>query len=398
MFKGRGGVLLFIIIIVLVIAAFLYLRGDRSLPLIGRRADTPTIPLDVQSVVPPGWTVQSEPQLQCDFDNDNLREWLIVYRYNSTTLPVPLAREGTTLTSSPFGGVIYDTQADTLEPRPGSPGPYRASNLVPYKLLPDFYPGKGQGYLGETSVTVRYAPAITEGETCKTDEINIWGFSGGQLPTRLSVFRWAGTTDGYQGPHFTGDARVESTANAGGQIISVTTYNRLRNHRSVLCEVAGNLRPDVASLNFITDAAVQTIDFCFGPPSDPVYPEGVVVAVLRSAPAPSNTDSPRYILDNAIVPAELQFLREPGHAPVNIVVMGNPSSVEAEPARGRSCTVDDISTADKDALWCERERVRVETRIMLDGAPRDVVWILISVIPNRPNADLYWRVQEIELS
>ncbi len=34
---------------------------------------------------------------------------------------------------------------------------------------------------------------------------------------------------------------------------------------------------------------------------------------------------------------------------------------------------------------------------MVNGAPRDAVWILISVVPSVPNAELYWRVQEIEL-
>lgn len=396
MLKGRG-VLLFIIIVILVIAAFLFLRRQGGVSLFGR-TQTPTIPVDVQTLVPPGWTVEAEPQLQCDFDGDGRREWLIFYRYNSTVLPVPLAKAGTTITFAPFGGVIYDAQPDTLQPQPDSPGPYRASNFVPYKLLPDYYPGKGQGYLGESSITVQYSPAITEGETCATEEVNVFGYSGGQLPARLSVFRWAGTGAGYEVAHFAGDARVEWAATVGGQINGATTYNRLQNHRSILCEVQGNLRPDVNVLTFIPDAALQTIDFCFGPPSDPVYPEGVVVAVLRDAPPPANTDSPSYILDDAEIPPELQFLEDATRDPVNIVAIGNPSSVEPVAVRGAPCTTDQIRTADKDALWCGRERVRIETRIMLNGVPRDAVWILISVIPQRPNSDLYWRVQEIELT
>jgi hypothetical protein len=399
MFRGRGGVVLFIIIIALVIAAFFLLRRQGGVSSIfNRRAVTPTIPVDLQAVVPPGWTVQAEPLVQCDFDGDGLQEWLVFYRYNTTTLQVPLQKAGTLATFAPFGGVIFDTQADTLQPRPDSPGPYRASNIVPYKLLPDYYAGKGQGYLGETSVTVQYAPAIKEGEGCTTTEVNVYGFSSGELPTRLSVFRWAGIDAGYQVAHFAGDARVESTTATGGQINGATTYNRLRNHRSVLCDVQGYVRPNLDIPTFIPNAAVQTIDFCFGPPNEPVYPEGVVVDVLRAASPPTTADLPSYFLDNAVVPSELQSLLDPKHEPINIVTLGNPSSVIPVPARGAPCTTEQVASAANGSPWCDRERARVETRIMLNGVPRDVAWILISVVPTTPNAQLYWRISEVELS
>ncbi len=398
MFKGRGGVVLFIIIIVLVIAAYLLLRRGGSLPFFGRTTETPTIPVDLQAIVPPGWTVLSDPLVQCDFDGDGLLEWLVFYRYNSTTLPVPFEKAGTTLTFAPYGGVIFDTQADTLQPQPDSPGPYRASNTVPYKLLPDYYAGKGQGYLAETGIDVEYAPAIKAGAGCSTSEINVFGYSGGQLPTRVSVFHWAGIEAGYQVAHFPGDARVNWTTGAEGKVNGATTYNRLQNHRSVLCDVQAFLRPDLSVLTFIPNAAVQTIDFCFGAPNDPVYPEGVVVAVLRGAPPPTTTGLPSYFLDDAIVPAELQFLTDPVHEAVNIVALGNPSSVTPVPVRGAPCTTDQIRTADKDQFWCGRESVRVETRMILNGVPRDAVWILESVVPTTPNAGLYWRISEVELS
>jgi hypothetical protein len=398
MFKGRGGVLLFIIIIILVIAAFLFLRSGGGLPsLFGRQTQSTTIPVDLQALVPPGWTVLSEPQLECDFDGDGLREWLIFYTYNSTTLPVPLQKSGTTATFAPIGGVIFDTQPDTLKPKPDSPGPYRASNIVPYKLLPDYYAGKGQGYLGETSITALYSPGVKEGEGCSTTEVNVYGYSGGPMPTRVSVFRWAGIDAGYQVAHFAGDARVESTMTAAGQVNAATTYNRLQNHRSILCDVQGYVRPDLTILTFIPNAAIQTIDFCFGPPNDPVYPEGVVVAVLRAAPPPTTAGLTSYFLNDAVIAPELQFLTKTNHDAVNMVTLGNPSSVTPVPVRGEPCTADQISGADTSQFWCGRERVRVETRIMLNGVPRDAVWILTSVIPQLPNAQLYWRVQQVEL-
>lgn len=394
--KGRG-VLIFIIIIVLIVVAYLWLRRGGTTSTLFTRQPAPAVPVDLQAIIPPGWQVQDQPRLQCDFDGDGQREQLLIYRYNNTTLPQPLQKSGSTTTYAPFGGVIYDTQPDTLKPQPDNPGPYRASNIVPYKLLPDYYPGKGQGYLGETSVTVQYAPPVTNGDACTTTEINVYGFSGGALPTRLSVFRWAGTDAGYQVAHFPGDGRVESTTTTTGQVDSATTYNRLKNHRSILCDVQGYVRPNLDVITFIPNAAIQTIDFCFGPPNEPFYPEGVVVAVLRAAPPPTTVDSPSYILDNAQIPAELEFLRDPARKPVSILTLGNPSSVTTLPALGAPCTTDQISTADKNALWCGRDRVRIETRMMLDGTARDAVWILISVIPNTPNADLYWRVEQVEL-
>jgi hypothetical protein len=395
--KARD-VLIIIFIIALIVVAFLWFRRGGSTSSLFSRQSAPSVPVDLQAIIPPGWQVQDQPRLQCDFDGDGQLEQLLVYRYNSTTLPQPLAKSGSTATYAPFGGVIYDTQPATLKPQPDSPGPYRASQFVPYKLLPDFYPGKGQGYLGETSVNFQYAPPVTAGAGCKTNEVNVYGFSGGALPTRLSVFRWAGTDAGYQVAAFAGDGRVESAATTTGQINSATTYNRLQNHRSILCDVQGYVRPNLDVITFIPNAAIQTIDFCFGPPPEPFYPEGVVVNVLRAAPAPANSYSPNYILDNAQLPPELQFLRDPVRKPVSILTLGNPSSVTTTPALGAPCTTDQIRTADKDALWCGRDRVRVETRITLDGVARDAVWILISVIPNTPNADLYWRVEQVELS
>ena len=408
MFKGRGGVLFFIIIIVLVVAVFFLLRREGGVlhSLFGPGATpTPTIPYDLQALIPPSWTVQAQPQVQCDFDGDSELEMLLIYTYNSTTVPNPQppappdknAKTPATVAFTPYGGVIYDTQPGSLKPQPDNPGPYRTSNFVPYKLLPDYYAGKGQGYLGESGVNVLFAPAIKSGAGCTTSDINIYGYSGGQLPTRLSVFRWAGTDAGYQDAHFPGDARVEATTAASGQITRVVTYNRLQNHRSVLCEVAGNVRPNMDVVTFIPDASLQTIDFCFSPPDDPVYPEGVVVAVLRSAPQPTNPQSPRYILSNAQIDPELQSLSDPKHDPLNIIALGNPSSVISVPKRGAPCTSEQISTAGSDQLWCDRQRARIETRIMLDGVPRDAVWIIMSVEPNVSNATLYWRVSQIEL-
>ncbi len=66
--------------------------------------------------------------------------------------------------------------------------------------------------------------------------------------------------------------------------------------------------------------------------------------------------------------------------------------------KGQPCTDAQIgTTAAATGYWCGRERVHIETRIVLDGVPQDVEWSLISVIPDAPNADLYWRINRADL-
>ena len=40
--------------------------------------------------------------------------------------------------------------------------------------------------------------------------------------------------------------------------------------------------------------------------------------------------------------------------------------------------------------------MRIETRVVIDGTPRDFGWVLISVRPDAPNGGVYWRVKEVE--
>lgn len=248
MFKGRGSILFLLIIIAIAVIVFLLIRRGGQLPsLLGRRQAEQVVPLDLQRFIPADWIVQGDDQFECSFDDDDDLERLIIYRYNKTQLQVPLQRAGELETFAPFGGVIFDTQASPLEPQPNAPGAYRPGNVVPYLLLPDFYPGKGEGYLGDTDVQVRFVPAAESGQNCRTTEIQVFGYTYGPLPTRLSVFQWAGREAGYQGVHYAGSARVDHEAQPTTGVISrITTYNRLLNHRSVLCEVNSYVRPNLS--------------------------------------------------------------------------------------------------------------------------------------------------------
>jgi len=395
MIKTRGGVLLFILLVILTVAVFVLLRGSGGLDLLDWRREKSVIPLDLQTLIPPSWDVQAEPQVTCDFDGDGADERLLIYRYDAYTLTLPFKDKPGMF--APFGGVIFDTQADSLPERPESPSPYRGSSIVPYRLLPDFYTGKGQGYLGETGVEVTYSPAPKAGGPCKVNEINVFGFSGTDLPTRLSIFLWAERAAGYQGEHFAGNARVvwEVNPDVENQILRVTTYNRLLNHRSLLCDVNSYQRHNPGLVVFIPDDSRKTIDFCFGVPDEPVHPEGVVVALLRGD---QTFGSPsRYLLYGAILAPELALLRESTRDAVNIVSVGNPAGIEPDQERGAWCTPEQMEGAGATEFWCGRERVRVETRIVLDGVVRTAEWSLISVARDLPGAELTWRVDRVDL-
>ncbi len=395
MLKTRGGVLIFILLVILTAAILVLLRGSDGVSLFDWGRDKSVIPLDLQTLIPPSWDVQAEPQVTCDFDGDGADERLLIYRYDAYTLTLPFKNEPGVF--APFGGVIFDTQADSLPERPESPSPYRGSSIVPYRLLPDFYGAKGQGYLGETGVEVNFSPAPKQGAACKVDEINVFGFSGADLPTRLSIFLWADKASGYQGEHFAGNARVvwDVDPDAENRILYVTTYNRLLNHRSLLCDVDGYQRDESDSVGFKPDDSRETIDFCFGVPDEPVYPEGVVVALLRGD---RTFGSPsRYVLYGAILAPELALLRESERAPINIVSVGNPAGIEPDQARGAWCTPEQMEGAGPTEFWCSRERVRVETRIVLGGVVRTAEWSLISVARDIPGAELTWRVDRVDL-
>ena len=71
MFKNRGGLLILLIVIALAVIVFLLLRRGGTFPrLLGPRETTPTVPFDLQTFIPSGWTVLAEPQLECNFDDD----------------------------------------------------------------------------------------------------------------------------------------------------------------------------------------------------------------------------------------------------------------------------------------------------------------------------------------
>lgn len=213
-----------------------------------------------------GANVQGFQRVSIDGDDDD--EWLYFFHY-----------DGQGDSNGPIGGIVYDAQQGVTTQQP-------AAFFVPYRLLPDWRAGKGQGYLGERTVSWSTARVDPNGEAKSADELAVQGLSAGDVPTRLSLFRWLGAETGYEVAHFVGNAGLQllPEGRADNALIGqVVTFNRL-NDRSRLCQRVEHTRQGTG-LEFA--AAPPGIVFCPltkdakpGVPDQPTYPEAVVLAWL----------------------------------------------------------------------------------------------------------------------
>lgn len=378
-----------------------------------------TLPMDLKMIIPDAWEVIPQHFKTCDFDNDGDNEYLIVYRYdvNKET------KRGL------IGGAIYDTQVNRPPQAPGVEAPYRPAFMTPYKLLPDIYGGKGQGYLGQDRVVVHTLPLTPAGAKCQAREILVYGYSYDDYPTTLSVFRWEGELIGYVGWHVHANVRLRAYGvkssdpskpatddNTGIVVAGVYTYNQL-NQRSLLCAVRRYRRtPPVTKddlppgLDFAEVKEDYTIDFCYGPPNDPAYPEGVVVALLRGQnPTGATPTGQSYLSDEAqkTLPAELAELKKPDRdrkPPFRILSVSAPGSLGWYPPAGNRFiwTPTGGTPPPTPQVWWINESLPtvVETEIVLNdgsGQTRRVQWTLVSMANEKANADTIWRVSRVEL-
>ncbi len=402
--KGRGGILLiaFLILLILVVVWFLRRQGGLS----GLGAQQGQIPIEIKNIIPGNWTLLTQPSPPCSFDGDPDNEWLLLYRYDQ---PVGEAVKGA---YSPIGGVIYDAQVNRAPQELNHASPYRPALLVPYKLLPDYYTGKGQGYLGESDVKF-YPYTPSQGETkeatqCSAKELKFLGYSQGALPTRLSIFRWKNQDVGYEGVHFIGDAHVDApgATDPTVAVTQVTTYNRLANHRSLLCEVRRFTRQgELAALSFPQDPGRFTIDFCYGTPLDPAYPEAALIAFLRGA-SPPQEGSPTgasFLTKNAEVDPRLRQTLDREKA-VRILSVANQGTIAPSPGAGEPCSPASVvlptppPTDDRaDNWWCAAEEAYVEAEIVLGSDVHRAIARLISIANEQVTTDVHWRIASLSL-
>ena len=254
----RNGI---IAVVVLLAAVFAVMYGMRQCTPQQQRIE---LPLDLARIIPQAWEPQDKQLPTVDIDGDGEQEWLLIYRYDS-------AQEE----RGPIGGMIYDAQVDISPHQSGVPIPYRSAFLVPYKLLPDTHPGKGQGYLADKRVDDP-EQVDTDGDG-KADELIIRGHGHDPAITRLSIFRWAGKGKGYTVEHFQGSGGI-TTVDKNGVIEEVIVRHRLY-ERSQQCREQTYRRQGDGSYEPIS----PSLTFCYETPDHPFYPEGVVLTFLLSS-------------------------------------------------------------------------------------------------------------------
>jgi hypothetical protein len=377
-----------------------------------------SLPLNLQTIIPSTWKVVPNQYKACDFDGDGELEYLIVYSYDSASAPsalpaTPVPPAVAVAGRSLIGGVIYDTQVNRVPQAPSNQSPYRPAFLIPYKLLPDIYGGKGQGYLGQDGVAVYPLPGAVNNAPCQAKEITIFGTSYDVTPTNLSIFRWAGDPVGYIAAYFQADTRLlaygpNRSTQPTSPVVDVYVYNTL-NQRSLLCSVQHYVRghdpqnPTAIppGLEFVEVTGDYTIDFCYGPPKDPAYPEGVVAALLRGQnPDAITPTGPSYFAPAAIVPAELAFLTNAQRTAVRTLSVSSPGSLGLYPPQGTiSIWTPSGGTPPPtpQVWWTSSNTAPVDTEIVLDGQKRQAHWTLVSMASEQTNSDTHWRITQVEL-
>lgn len=257
------------------------------------RQDDPNLPVPLRELIPPEWQLLPKERgelgvQEISIDGDEDIEWLIFYYYDNPS------QEGA---HGPVGGVIYDAQQDTApyDPQVVIPFPYQPSAfLVPYRLLPDWRAGKGQGYLAQANVSWDQTPLTTDGQN---QELVVWGQGAGGIVTRLSIFWWQGESVGYGVTYFSGTHRVDTPNREQGQRVnSVVTLDSL-NERSNLCSRVNYSRQGDTHR---FDGTKPAIVFCQGTPLVPTYPEAVTLAWLLDRNSDLIAGGRETIIENAV--------------------------------------------------------------------------------------------------
>ena len=246
--------------------------------------------------------------------------------------------------------------------------------FVPYRLLPDWTPGKGQGYLGDSNATWE-TTKLTKGQD-QANELLVKGTSPSGRVTRVSIFRWEGETKGYSVAYFQGsyNATIEADRKEGDAVRQVVTMNAL-NDRSALCaKVVWTRQAD--SITFTGSA--PAIVFCLGAPSQPMYPEAVVLAYLLTqnteliAPDPDSDLDP----DPDLVAQVKSVVPTPVSRVVTLVYPG-------------AATVTGTGASAK-------SRMIVETTVETGEGQSKIVWTLEEQRPNPEDRTTRWRILSAE--
>ncbi|MCB0253002.1 MAG: hypothetical protein H6649_02980 [Caldilineae bacterium] len=319
----------------------------------------------LMQTLPDDWTPMTEPAnvngfQEISIDGDEADEYLLFFYYDS--------QDGAT--NGPIGGIIYDGQDDTAIYDPDTVIPMPMQPLaffVPYRLLPDWTTGKGQGYLGDKSVNWEVTPEdqITGFEA----ELVVQGIGTNGATTRLSLFRWLGPKNGYGVTYFQGSYSITMPDWTAGQDQRINTVVTLEafNDRSKLCNQTYWTRQGTSAQFF---ASPSNITFCLDAiPAQPTYPEAVVLAWLKD-------QNPEF----ALTPdAQAELLLVVPNPPEQIVSLDYPGTA----------TVTGTGNTTKSTMT-------VESTIVQGGVQRVVKWQLREVMAAEGGGTTRWRIELAE--
>lgn len=242
----------------------------------------------LEEFLPADWTPVGDV-IEVDIDGDADIERLLFYHYD---------RSGES--AGPVGALIFDLrQGETTVTTEGEPlARQSSSSLVRHQILPSYWQGAGQGFIAEPDqagdipvYTVTYPGSDVDPGNSRKELVVLGG------NTYLTFIWWRGRMDGY--------GVTQLYAPGGFEGVDWTAYSRQPepitqviglyplHDRSLICRRVGYDRVDVEPVNLALDDATvayrQTIayrssnrglDFCYGIPTSPFYPEAVVLAYL----------------------------------------------------------------------------------------------------------------------
>ena len=326
-------------------------------------------PLDLRQVIPENW--QPKRLEKINIDGDGETEWLLLYRY--TSLP-----------HRPWGGVIYDAQMEACPECPKVKIPDRPAYLVPYRLLPDLGPGKGQGYLGEKGCD--FTLYDTDGDD-KNDELAIWGSI--DRPTQLALFRWDGKKNGYRVIGFfygDGGIKTELSQGKGTRIAKVTVRTRLHDRNEICQKTVYQRREGDFTYELVEGPALAFLTDEL--PKLPCYPEAAILAYHLARRREEKWES--YITEKGVV--SMQDFEQREEALAEALEKGQIICLDYPEAPSLSFTVEEEGGL---AKIKPLNYADIETTLKAGNGQWKVTWRVIKISPERIKEDVFWKVDGI---
>lgn len=260
--------------------------------------------LDLATLLPQGWKPVGALQ-PININGDNTTEYLLLFTYD------PVANS----TDGPIGALIYNPETEAVEADPNTVALVRPAGFLNlHAILPSYWDGKGQGFVGEpgqvvTAYPVAYRQPLTDTQTVVPDTLVLLGGN-----TYLTFVWWKNQVEGYGVSQLYAPGGFEGVDWAAWQKkpapLTALVGREPLNNRSLFCH---KTRYDLVVTD--TDQSQSTdnpqgiafqptdlgLAFCFGIPDHPFYSEGVVLAYLL------DTDRRTNWLDPALPTTDIAF-------------------------------------------------------------------------------------------